>query len=166
MCGSVSAIGLEDRERELWPYLRERLRRPGHLMAIMRGVLGDVEVAAVVAVTPQGAVTTLALLTTAETIAQEIHLPPQDRDRPGVRRGRIGDYDVDVLVGAGPDGVTRPLAVLATPWIEQHLLLYARTLWHRRPARSTGPAAAQRPASSGTAISAPTTATPRNSQAT
>jgi hypothetical protein len=26
MCGSVSAIGLEEQERDLWPYLRERLR--------------------------------------------------------------------------------------------------------------------------------------------
>jgi hypothetical protein len=35
MCGSVSAIGLEEQERDLWPYLRERLREPGRLMALM-----------------------------------------------------------------------------------------------------------------------------------
>jgi hypothetical protein len=137
MCGSVSAIGLEERERELWPLVRERLRRPGHLMALMRGVLGDAEVAAVVAVTPQGAVTPLAILTTAEVIAAETRLVggeecPGDAGRDGVRPARIGDYDVDVLVDAGPDGRPRPLAILATPWIEQHLLLYARRLWRPR----------------------------------
>jgi hypothetical protein len=132
VCGSVSAIGLEDRERELWPHLRERPRVPGQLMALMRGVLGDAEVAAVVAVGPQGSVKPLAILTTAEEIAAEIRLLP---DEPGtgdgghgLRRATIGDYDVDVLVGE--DG--RLLAVLATPWIDQHLLLYARALWHRR----------------------------------
>jgi hypothetical protein len=130
MCGSVSAISLEASERRSWPYLRERLRRPGHLMALMRGLLGDVEVAAVTAVTPEGAVTPLAVLTTADAIAQEVRLGPgQDELRPG----RIGDYDVEVLVEAGPDGRPRPLAVLVTPWIEQHLLLFARTLWRRYP---------------------------------
>jgi hypothetical protein len=73
MCGSVSAIGLQERERQRWPYLRERLRVPGQLMALMRGVLGDAEVAVVVAVTPQGAVTSLAILTTAEEI---VGVPP------------------------------------------------------------------------------------------
>jgi hypothetical protein len=134
MCGSVSAIGLEERERELWPLLRERLRRPGHLMALMRGVLGDAEVAVVAAVTPHGMVTPLAILTTAEAVAAETRLM-EDHDGPsadGVRRARIGDYDVEVLVDEGPGGA-RPLAILATPWIEQHLLLYARTLW--RPPR-------------------------------
>jgi hypothetical protein len=138
VCGTVSAIGLEERERQLWPYLRERLREPGHLMALMRGVLGDTEVAAVVAVTPQGAVKVLAILTTPEVIAQEIRLAP-DEQRPdragrgdGLRRAKIGDYDVEVLVGEGPDGQPEPLAVLATPWIEQHLLLYARNLWRGR----------------------------------
>lgn len=137
MCGSVSAIGLEERERQLWPYLRERLRQPGHLMALMRGVLGDTEVAAVVAVTPQGAVTPLAILATPEAIATEIRLvadgQDQDAARPdGLRRAKIGDYDVEVVVAEGSGGQPEPLAVLATPWIEQHLLLYARTLWRRR----------------------------------
>jgi hypothetical protein len=137
MCGSVSAIGLEERERELWPDLRERLREPGHLMALMRGVLGDTEVAAVVAVTPQGKVKPVAILATPEEIAEEIRLAGEERDpdgagRDGLRRAKIGDYDVEVLIGEGPDGQPRPLAILATPWIEQHLLLYARALWRRR----------------------------------
>lgn len=137
MCGSVSAIGLEEHERHLWPYLRERLRQPGHLMALMRGVLGDAEVAAVVAVTPQGAVRPLAILATSQVIAAEIRLTPVGQDphgagRDGLRPAKIGDYDVEVLVDEGPDGQPRPLAILATPWIEQNLLLYARTLWRRR----------------------------------
>ncbi|HEX6500132.1 MAG TPA: hypothetical protein VF054_14030 [Micromonosporaceae bacterium] len=137
MCGSVSAVGLEEAEREDWPYLRERLREPGRLMALMRGVLGDTEVAAVVAVTPQGAVTLVAILTVPDVIAQEISLVPDDPDRDragreGLRRATIGDYDVEVVVDERADGEPRPLAILATPWIEQHLLLYARTLWHRR----------------------------------
>lgn len=130
MCGSVSAIGLQGKERERWPYLRERLRVPGHLMALMRGVLGDVEVAAVVAVRPDGAVRPLAVLTTAEEIAGEIEFPPGGEAHDGVRDAVIGDYDVQVLTTGEPDG--QPLAVLATPWIEQHLLLFARTLWRRR----------------------------------
>jgi len=138
MCGSVSAIGLEDAERRLWPRLRERLRVPGQLMALMRGVLGDAEVAAVVAVAPDGRVTPLAILTTAEPIMQEISLVPDDRERTGapsdVAAARIGDDDVRVLLWPGPDGRSEPVAVLSTPWIDQHLLLYARTLWHRRRA--------------------------------
>jgi hypothetical protein len=131
VCGSVSAIGLEQRERDLWPYLRERLRQPGRLMALMRGVLGDTEVAAVTAVTAQGAVTPLAILTTSEEIAQEIVLDEDDGARPGLRKAKVGDYEVDVVVDEESDG-SRPLAILVTPWIEQHLLVFARTLWRRR----------------------------------
>ncbi|ASW54510.1 hypothetical protein [Plantactinospora sp. KBS50] len=137
MCGSVSAVGLEEDERRTWPYLRERLRVPGHLMALMRGVLGDVEVAAVVAVTPQGVVRPQAILATPEPIRQEIILGDEpdeadDTDGHPLRAARIGDDEVQVITEPGPDGRARPLAVLATPWIDQHLLLYARTLWHRR----------------------------------
>jgi hypothetical protein len=132
MCGNVSAIGLEQRERELWPELRERLRVPGHLMALMRGVLGDVEVAAVVAVTPSGQVKTRALLTTSAAIADEIQLTASPPDERGIRAAMVGDYQVEVLIGEGTDGQPRPLAILATPWIEQSILLYARQLWHRR----------------------------------
>lgn len=133
MCGSVSAIGLEEQERELWPYLRERLREPGHLMALMRGVLGDTEVAAVVAVAPDGAVKPVGVLTLPEAITSEITFEPGGRpDERGVRPAKVGDYDVEVLVGEWPDGTPRPLVVLSTPWIEEYLLLYARKLWHRR----------------------------------
>lgn len=130
MCGSVSAIGLEQQERQSWPYLRERLRQPGYLMALMRGVLGDTEVAVVTAVTPRGAVTPLAILTTSEEIAQELVLSADRRAQDGVRRAKIGDDDVDVVVDES-DG-SRPLAILVTPWIEQHLLVFARTLWRGR----------------------------------
>lgn len=72
MCGPHSALGLEETERELWPELRNRLRQPGQLMALMRGVLGgDAEVAAVTAVTPAGVVRPLAIIATA-VIADEI----------------------------------------------------------------------------------------------
>jgi hypothetical protein len=108
MCGSVSAIGLEDAERRLWPHLRERLRVPGKLMALMRGVLGDAEVAAVVAVAPDGTVKPLAILTTAEPIMQEISLVPQERRPAGapadIAAARIGDDDVQVLL----DDARRP----------------------------------------------------------
>ncbi|MEV4702961.1 hypothetical protein [Actinoplanes sp. NPDC049316] len=135
MCGSVSAIGLREQDRRLWPYLRERLRVPGQLMTLQRGVLGDAEVAVVGSATPQGRVTVLALAATTEEIAQEILLPaglvlPDGQDR--IVRAKVGDYDADILVRGGPHGRPEPMAVLATPWIEQHLLLYARELWHRR----------------------------------
>jgi hypothetical protein len=133
MCGSVSAIGLEQDERELWPYLRERLREPGHSMALMRGVLGDTEVAAVVAVAPEGAVKPVAILTLPEAIASEITFEAGgDHGDSGLLPAKIDDYDVDVLVERRPDGTPRPLAILATPWINDYLLLYARQLWHRR----------------------------------
>ena len=55
MCGTNSAVGLSEQERVAWPLLRDRLRRPGQLMGLMRGVLGgDAEVAAVVTTTPSG----------------------------------------------------------------------------------------------------------------
>lgn len=132
MCGTVSAIGLADHERQSWPYLRERLRQPGHSMALMRGVLGDAEVAVVTAVTPQGRVRPLAVLTTAEEIARETRLVEDDPGRGGLRRGKVGDYDVEVVADERPGGDGRPLAILVTPWIEQHLLVFARTLWRRR----------------------------------
>ena len=128
MCGPHSALGLEDAERELWPELRERLRQPGMLMAMMRGVLGgDTEIACVVTVTPAGIVHPVALLAT-PAIADEIELG----DEPavaGVRRATIGGDDVDIVVGE--DGA-RPLAVLVNPWLFHNLTLYARKLWSRR----------------------------------
>ncbi|MCU7726461.1 hypothetical protein ODJ79_22245 [Actinoplanes sp. KI2] len=133
----MSAIGLEEEDRRSWPQLRERLRRPGHLMALMRGVLGDVEVAAVVAVTPAGEVEVLAVRATAPEIAQEITFDDVPEPEPGpdglaVRPATIGGYPIQVITEPDGQGRPRPLAVLSTRWIDQHLLLYARTLWHRR----------------------------------
>ena len=127
MCGPHSALGLEETEREMWPVLRERLRQPGRMMALMRGVLGgDAEVACVTAVTAAGVVQPLAVLAT-PAIAEEITLigSPHEGQRPG----KIGDYDVDVLVdGTGE----KPLAVAVNPWIFHNLTLYTRKLWSRR----------------------------------
>jgi hypothetical protein len=128
MCGPHSALGLEETERELWPELRDRLRQPGQLMALMRGVLGgDAEVAAVTAVTPAGVVRPLAILAT-PVIADEIDLDDSGDSRAS---GKIGDYDVDVIM-TERDGVRRPTAVLVSPWIFENLTLYARKLWTRR----------------------------------
>jgi hypothetical protein len=133
MCGPTSAIGLDDAERELWPQLRERLRQPGRMMALMRGLLGsDAEVAAVVAVEPAGVVRPLALIATA-AIAGEISLvaEPSPGAAAAPRRGMIGEYDVDVLT-AVVDGEDRPVAVLVNPWIFENLTLFTRKLWSRR----------------------------------
>lgn len=130
MCGTTSAVGLGDAERALWPVLRDRLRTPGQLMGLMRGVLGDdAEVAAVVTTTPTGITRPVAILVT-PAIADEITLLEPDPGRD-VRRARIGDDDVEVLLD-GPSEDARPIAVFVTDWIRQHLSLYARELWHRR----------------------------------
>jgi hypothetical protein len=102
------------------------------MMALMRGVLGDTEVGAVVSVTPEGMVTVRAILATPPAIAEEIRLLDVGTDRPWLRRAMVGEYEVRVVVGEWPDGQPRPLAILTTAWIEQHLLLYARALWRRR----------------------------------
>jgi len=129
VCGPSSAIGLDDAERTLWPALRERLRQPAQMMALMRGVLGgDAEVAAVTAVTPAGIVRPLALLAT-PAIADEIELVGNESDDR--QPGRIGDYDVEVLLD-DIDGRHQPVAVLMTPWIFENLTLYTRKLWSRR----------------------------------
>jgi hypothetical protein len=133
VCGAHSALGLEDAERDLWPELRERLRQPGSMMAMMRGVLGgDAEVAAVTAVTPAGVVRPLAILVT-PVIADEISLDEERSRTPDAERrpGHIGDYPVDVLMVDRPDG-RRPAAVLVTPWIFENLTLFTRKLWSRR----------------------------------
>lgn len=127
MCGPHSALGLDETERELWPELRERLRRPGHLMAVMRGILGgDAEIACVTAVTPAGVVQPIAILAT-PLIADEITLVGAADG--GIRPGRIADDDVEVVVD---DTGERPLAVLVNTWIFHHLTLYTRKLWSRR----------------------------------
>jgi hypothetical protein len=131
MCGTTSAVGLGEAERALWPVLRDRLRKPGQLMGLMRGVLGDdAEVAAVVTTTPTGITRPVAILVT-PAIAEEITLLEPDPGRD-VRRARIGEDDVEVLLdGSSEDAL--PIAVFVTDWIRQHLSLYARELWHRRP---------------------------------
>jgi hypothetical protein len=132
MCGASSAVGLGDAERALWPQLRDRLRAPGQLMGLMRGVLGgDAEVAAVVTTTPTGITRPVAILVT-PAIAEEITLleGPSGSD---VRRARIGADEVEVLLGdAATSDAARPVAIFVTDWIRQHLSLYARELWHRR----------------------------------
>jgi hypothetical protein len=132
VCGPSSAIGLDASERVLWPMLKERLRRPGHVMGLMRGVLAeDAEVAAVVATSPEGRVQPLAILVT-PMIAEELELPsgPCDGD---ICHGKVGDYDVDVLMGTVGEDV-RPVALMMTSWIFEHLAIYTRRLWYpRRP---------------------------------
>lgn len=119
----------------MWPELKERLRQPAHMMALMRGVLGgDAEVAAVTAVNPTGVVRPLAILVT-PAIEAEIELSGEESssdEQVGSRRpGRIGDYEVEVLLGE-VGGERRPVAILMTPWIFEHLTLYTRKLWSRR----------------------------------
>jgi hypothetical protein len=129
MCGPTSAIGLDDAERGSWPQLRDRLRQPGTLMALMRGVLGgDTEVAAVATVTPDGVASPVALVVT-PGIAAEIRMV--ERLGEGVWAARIGDYDVEVLTD-DTVGDPRPIAVRVNPWIAQHLTVFARKLWSRR----------------------------------
>ena len=126
MCGAHSALGLEDVERVAWPQLRERLRQPGRLMALMRGVLGgDAEVAVVAAVTPEGVAAPLALLVS-PALAAEIELDPPSGDAD-LRTGRIGEYEVELVMREGT-----PVAVLMTPWIFENLSVYSRKLWTRR----------------------------------
>jgi hypothetical protein len=125
MCGPHSALGLDTVERARWPYLREQLRRPGASMGMMRSVLGgDTEVAVVVATTPGGVSTPLAVVVS-PVIAAELTLP---EPRPGgVAAGFVGPYEVQVL--CDPDG--RPAALLMSPWLFENLSLYARKLWVR-----------------------------------
>jgi hypothetical protein len=129
MCGTSSAVGLGEQDRTLWPLLRERLRRSGQLMGLMRGVLGgDTAVAAVVTTTPRGIVRPIAIIVTS-SIADEITLLDAAVETD-VRRALIGDDEVEVLIGPGTDDV-QPVAIFVTDWIREHLNLYARELWHR-----------------------------------
>jgi hypothetical protein len=129
MCGTSSAVGLGEQERALWPLLRNRLRRPGRLMGLMRGVLGgDTEVAAVVTTTPSGIARPIAILVT-PSIADEITLLDADGEAD-VRRALIGGDEVEVLIEQVNHEDPRPVAILVTDWIREHLNLYARELWH------------------------------------
>jgi hypothetical protein len=132
VCGPHSALGLEEAERELWPDLRERLRQPGRLMALMRGILGgDAEVAVVTAVTPAGVVQPLAVLVT-PLIADEIELTGDDGDQISDQvSARIGGDPIDVLMSTTTGSDRRPVAVLVNPWIFSNLTLFTRKLWTR-----------------------------------
>jgi hypothetical protein len=139
MCGSVSAIGLNDEERAQWPHLKERLRVPGHFMALMRGLLGEVELAVVAAVTADGYAKPQAILANAPELRAEITLVgeegPIGADGLAMRAGKIAEDPIQVITEPDGQGGRRILAVLATPWIDQHLLVYARNLWYRRTPR-------------------------------
>jgi hypothetical protein len=71
----------------------------------------------------------------------DTHVRSEFGDRPGrggaradrLRKAWIGDDEFDVLVGTDPGRAgTQPLVVLVTPWIVEHLALYARRLWSQR----------------------------------
>jgi len=128
VCGPHSALGLEEAERELWPDLRERLRQPGRLMALMRGILGgDAEVAVITAVTPAGVVQPLAVLVT-PAIADELELTDVDNDQV---TAQIGGDPIDVLMSTTDGSTRQPIAVLVNPWIFSNLTLFTRKLWTR-----------------------------------
>lgn len=130
MCGPSSAISLDAAERASWPYLRERLRPPGRLMALMRGVLGgDTEVSVVASVTGAGMSDPLALLVT-PAIAAELTMVEPLSSEPDAWRGTIGE-DTVVVLTRNESGEPRPVAIRMTPWIRQHLTPYARQLWNR-----------------------------------
>jgi hypothetical protein len=128
MCGPTSAIGLEDSERALWATVKDQLREPGSLAGLMRGFLGDREVAAVIATMADGAVRPVALLVSRE-IAEELALP--DGAGPGWVTGRVGEYEAEVFLDGSGDR-QRPVALRMTPWLHEYLVLYARRLWSRR----------------------------------
>ena len=131
MCGPHSALGLEEAERELWPDLRERLRQPGRLMALMRGILGgDAEVAVVTAVTPAGVVQPLAVLVT-PPIADELELTDGGANADRVT-ARIGGDPIDVLMSTTEASTRQPVALLVNPWIFSNLTLFTRKLWTSR----------------------------------
>ena len=88
MCGATSAIGLEDHERALWAEVKEPLRQSGLLTGLMRGFLGDEEVAVVIATAPVGA---------------------------GPVAAHAGEYPVQVWLGR-QHRVGRPVAVEVTSW--------------------------------------------------
>jgi hypothetical protein len=126
MCGPSSAIGLEQHERDAWTSVRDQLRVPGEYAGLMRGFLGGEEVAVAIATDRDGVAHEQAVLLTA-AIEAELTLSDPTLAAP-VQAATVGDYDVEVLVGE-VRGHRRPVAVRTTPWIRQHLLLYARQLW-------------------------------------
>jgi hypothetical protein len=130
MCGPSSAISLEQHERDAWVAVREQLRVPGQYAGLMRGFLGGEEVAVAISTDRDGRSHELAVLITA-AIEAELSLSDPTLTAP-VQPAAVGDYDVEVLVGQ-VGGQRQAVAVRTTPWMRQHLLLYARQL--RWPAR-------------------------------
>lgn len=130
MCGATSAVGLDDLERRMWAEIRDRLRVPGQLSGLMRGFLGAEEVAVAIATAPDGRVTPLAVLIT-PAMSDELTLQSTASGRETT--GHVGGYEVEVLLGEGA-GVG-PVALMVTPWMREHLALYARTLWAGRSSR-------------------------------
>jgi len=128
MCGATSAVGLDDLERRMWAEIRDRLRVPGQLSGLMRGFLGAEEVAVAIATAPDGRVTPLAVLIT-PTMSDELTLDSTTTGRKVT--GHVGGYEVEVLLSDSAG----PVALLVTPWMREHLVLYARTLWSGRPDR-------------------------------
>ena len=63
-------------------------------------------------------------------IAGEITLSPDAQPVDDIIEGRIADDPTQVLVR--PDAPTVPVAILISPWIREHLYLYARQLWWPR----------------------------------
>ncbi len=126
MCGPSSAISLEQHERDAWMAVRDQLRMPDHYAGLMRGFLGGEEVAVAISTDREGRSHEVAVLVTA-TIGAEITLSDPTLSAPA-QPASVGGYDVEVLVGH-LGGQRRPVAVRTTPWMRQHLLLYARQLW-------------------------------------
>ena len=123
---------MEDHERALWAEVKEPLRQSGLLTGLMRGFLGDEEVAVVIATAPEGRVRPVAVLVT-PNIAEELVLPVSASpvgDAPVA--AHAGEYPVQVWLGRQPRA-GQPVAVEVTPWMLEHLVLYARQLW--RPPR-------------------------------
>ncbi len=136
MCGATSAIGLEDHERALWAEVKEPLRQSGLLTGLMRGFLGDEEVAVVIATAPAGRVRPVAVLVTA-SIAEELVMPvPAAPAGAGPVAAHAGEYPVQVWLGR-QHRAGQPVAVEVTSWMQEHLVLYARQLW-RQPRRHRG----------------------------
>ena len=127
MCGATSAVGLDDLERRMWAEVRDRLRVPGQLSGLMRGFLGAEEVAVAISTAPDGRVTPLAVLIT-PTMSDELALASTATGREVT--GHVGEYEVQVLLGDGAGA--GPVALMVTPWMREHLALYARSLWSGR----------------------------------
>ena len=105
--------------------MKDELRKRHHLAGLMRGFLGNEEVAVVIATTPQGRVHPVVVLVT-DAIAAAIVLPDAASD--GWVTAHAFDYPIEVWLDPARHPV-RPVVLKTTEWIEEHLLLYARQFW-------------------------------------